>query len=189
LNEKRSAASRIDAALEAGMSSRLMVTLALVMMWSGIAAAQTEWVLYEGNPVVPRPEADEWPGFLRWIEAVIVVDGTFHMWYTGLAEDFSEARVGYATSPDGLSWTKDPGNPIEELEEPGGFAEQAQVLLHADRRECEMFYNVPTVFGQPVFKVNRATSACRAQRLQTQRVSGVRVPVRGGRAAAPSEHR
>jgi sucrose-6-phosphate hydrolase SacC (GH32 family) len=354
------------------MSVRVLAVLAVVMMPAVMAPAQTEWVLYEGNPLVPGPEADEWPSLYRWIEAVIVVDGTYHMfftgtriaftidheighatssdgitwtmdprnsvitpkaeggwvvdsfyslavvhdgneflmwyggqdpdghcqvglatspdgsvwtryagnpviengpegsldaglvepgtvlrrgrlfhmwygaveapsafdphtiayatsvdgvswirhptpllepnpssdwepnlygpavmfdgatyhmWYTGLTEDLSEVQVGYATSPDGLSWTKDPGNPIEELEEPGGAAEQAQVLLHADSNECEMFYNVPTVYRQPIFKVNRATSTCQSYRLRTRRVSGMRIPVREGRAAVPSKPR
>ncbi len=35
----------------------------------------------------------------------------FRMWYSG-GEQYEPNAIGYATSPDGLVWTKDPGNPI-----------------------------------------------------------------------------
>ena len=43
--------------------------------------------------------------------AVLHEDGEFRMWYDG--QVYGVARhVGYATSPDGYSWTKHPGNPV-----------------------------------------------------------------------------
>jgi beta-1,2-mannobiose phosphorylase / 1,2-beta-oligomannan phosphorylase len=33
------------------------------------------------------------------------------MWYSG-GEKFEPNAIGYATSPDGLNWTKHPDNPI-----------------------------------------------------------------------------
>src|SRR5579864_3484759 len=35
----------------------------------------------------------------------------FRMWYSG-GEQYEPDAIGYATSPDGLHWTKRPGNPI-----------------------------------------------------------------------------
>jgi hypothetical protein len=125
-----------------------MVTLALVMMWSGIAAAQTEWVLYEGNPVVPRPEADEWPGFLRWIEAVIVVDGTYHMFFTGTRIAFTiDHEIGHATSTDGINWTMDPGNPVLTPEAEGDWQVNSFYSLAVvhDGREFLMWYGAEVV--------------------------------------------
>lgn len=45
---------------------------------------------------------------------VIVIDNIFHMWYTGHrgeANNF-DFQIGHATSPDGITWTKDPNNPV-----------------------------------------------------------------------------
>jgi hypothetical protein len=40
-----------------------------------------------------------------------VYDGAlFHMWYSGGYPGIE--RAGYATSPDGSVWAKDPGNPV-----------------------------------------------------------------------------
>jgi sucrose-6-phosphate hydrolase SacC (GH32 family) len=45
----------------------------------------------------------------------ILVDekGVYHLWYTGYNEDLSKNRsLGHATSPDGITWTRNPANPI-----------------------------------------------------------------------------
>lgn len=41
-------------------------------------------------------------------------DGTWEIWYSGGAGAAHEG-IGYATSPDGLNWTRDPGSPFAEL--------------------------------------------------------------------------
>jgi len=104
------------------MALRKLLAAAAVVMWSVTAAAQTEWVLYEGNPVVPGFAADEWPGYMRWIEAVVEVDGTYHMYFTGTAVDFTvDHEIGHATSPDGITWTMDPQNPVMTPEAEGAW--------------------------------------------------------------------
>jgi len=35
----------------------------------------------------------------------------FRMWYSG-GEQYEPDAIGYATSPDGLHWTKAPSNPV-----------------------------------------------------------------------------
>jgi predicted GH43/DUF377 family glycosyl hydrolase len=37
--------------------------------------------------------------------------GTYRMWYSG-GEQYEPNAIGYATSPDGLTWTKHEGNPM-----------------------------------------------------------------------------
>lgn len=39
-------------------------------------------------------------------------DGTFQMWYSGSGGANAEKGLGYATSEDGINWTRDPYNPI-----------------------------------------------------------------------------
>ena len=95
------------------MNVRRLVVLALLAAWTGTAAAQTDWVPYEGNPVIPPPPADSWAGLLRWVEDVVVVDGTYHMFFTGTTTAFwVDHAIGHATSLDGISWTMDPSNPV-----------------------------------------------------------------------------
>ena len=49
----------------------------------------------------------------------------FRMWYSG-GEQYEPNAIGYATSPDGLHWTKDPSNPIFRPGKKGTF-DQARV--------------------------------------------------------------
>jgi hypothetical protein len=65
------------------------------------------WVKYSENPVLRRTPGsyDDW-----WAQQPSVIyDGSlFHMWYSA-KQDTSpvrEARIGYATSQDGINWTK-----------------------------------------------------------------------------------
>ncbi len=44
-------------------------------------------------------------------EPTVIKDGELYkMWYAGY--DGWYWRIGYATSPDGINWTKHPGNPV-----------------------------------------------------------------------------
>jgi predicted GH43/DUF377 family glycosyl hydrolase len=125
------------------MILRMLLTAAVVMTWSVTAAAQTEWVLYEGNPVVPGFAADEWPGNMRFLDAVVVVDGTYHMYFTGTAVDFGvNHEIGHATSPDGINWTMDPQNPVMTPEDEGDWEVTSYCSLDVlhDGNEFQMWY-------------------------------------------------
>ncbi|GEM_PF-3087554 len=64
---------------------------------------------------VVSDNSDSWDKYLGR-PMVIYDNGIFKMWYDGRSNSVpgSEGRVGYATSSDGLSWTKYAGNPIFE---------------------------------------------------------------------------
>jgi hypothetical protein len=146
----------------------------------GYAASQdgVTWVRHPSAVLEPGPSS--WDGYQVFSPGVIFDGVSYHMWYTGVREFGTSFlfQIGYATSPDGISWTKDPANPIDLL---GGLAEQPRVLLHAHRHECEMFYNNPTGYE---FSVNRATSSCQAYG-QTRRPTGRRIPVGSGFSVQP----
>jgi hypothetical protein len=55
---------------------------------------------------------------------VLFDSGTYKMWYNGYGL-FGGIRVGYATSPDGLTWTKYSGNPVLDVGAPGAWDSQA----------------------------------------------------------------
>jgi pimeloyl-ACP methyl ester carboxylesterase len=71
----------------------------------GIDWNEGNWVLYgtSGKWDVGGPNRGT---------TVLLINGTYHMWYAGTNEGFSW-RIGYATSPDGINWTKqNGGNPV-----------------------------------------------------------------------------
>jgi predicted GH43/DUF377 family glycosyl hydrolase len=71
------------------------------------------------NPVFDVGKGDAWDNAVV-SEAKVVFDGqTYHLWYSGrqrletaTGRKKSPMLVGYATSPDGLVWTRHPANPI-----------------------------------------------------------------------------
>ncbi|UCH10820.1 MAG: T9SS type A sorting domain-containing protein [Fidelibacterota bacterium] len=67
------------------------------------------WTILDG-PVL-EPDAGTWDN--QTIEAPIVLreNGQYKMWYVGWGND-RIIKVGYATSPDGITWTKYAGNPV-----------------------------------------------------------------------------
>ncbi len=64
------------------------------------------------NPVLVASEP--WEESKVYFPEVVLYGGSLHMWYSGLDLSTNLASVGYAESPDGLSWTKWPGNPVLE---------------------------------------------------------------------------
>jgi regulation of enolase protein 1 (concanavalin A-like superfamily) len=129
----------------------------------GIGYATSEdgiaWQRHGGNPVLgpsqPWEETcTDWPS--------VLFDGTtYSMWYTaGNFDDLSRAAVGYATSHDGLTWTKHLGNPV--LREGGEHLRHGAAVpcLIRDSKTAsyEMWY---TIFETPdgsVASVGYATS-------------------------------
>jgi len=72
---------------------------------------------------VLSPDPGTWEGVAIGGQAIIRKNGEYKMWYTGLSDS---AGIGYATSPDGITWTKHPGNPVmkpgfEEWEAAGPY--------------------------------------------------------------------
>jgi hypothetical protein len=77
------------------------------------------WEMDPANPVLTRGFDGEWDSGTV-MEAAVIHDGTgFRMWYAG--NDGEVAGVGYATSPDGSTWTKHAGNPIMDAGPAGSF--------------------------------------------------------------------
>jgi len=108
------------------------------------SADGVRWELDPANPVL-RPGAEgEWDQNL-WGGATVIHDGSeFRMWYTGESEgDWPLImRGGYATSSDGSTWAKYPGNPVIEPGPPGSHDERwvvPQTVIFHDGTYC-MWY-------------------------------------------------
>jgi hypothetical protein len=71
------------------------------------------------NPVLDISPAGNWDDGWVAVPAVRKTNGLYRMWYIGASrEDYAAdssldtARVGYATSADGISWVRYAGNPV-----------------------------------------------------------------------------
>ncbi|UCG68632.1 MAG: hypothetical protein JSV09_12610, partial [Thermoplasmata archaeon] len=78
------------------------------------------WTKYGGNPVMDMGAIGSWEDTYVAQASVIYEGATYHMWYSGL-DSFGEGRTGYATSSDGISWSKYAGNPVLDLGSPGSW--------------------------------------------------------------------
>lgn len=72
-----------------------------------------EWAPIAGNPVFQGTGGDTWDRKIRERGSILILDGTYHLWYTGYNDDRAATKfLGHATSPDGRRWARDPANPI-----------------------------------------------------------------------------
>ena len=74
------------------------------------------WTKYSGNPVLDLGTAGGWDGDSISDACVIFENGQYKMWYTGQQYGATSAddvyEIGYATSSDGIHWTKYASNPV-----------------------------------------------------------------------------
>jgi len=94
------------------------------------------WEPYANNLVLDVGLAESWEP-TRVSDPTIIYDGsTFHMWYTGMKETnpYWNESIGYATSPDGITWTKYVDNPVLEKGPPGSW-DDTQIW------HCSVYYD------------------------------------------------
>jgi sucrose-6-phosphate hydrolase SacC (GH32 family) len=73
----------------------------------------TRFVPYSKNPVFAAGGKGAWDERIRERGWIMRDGGIYKMWYTGYTGKPGEIlKLGYATSPDGIAWTRFPGNPI-----------------------------------------------------------------------------
>ncbi len=72
-----------------------------------------DFVPYSYNPVFAGTGKDTWDRMIRERGYILREGDTYHMWYTGYNENRADTKyLGYATSLDGLTWTRHPDNPV-----------------------------------------------------------------------------
>lgn len=104
------------------MSRFAIFNMVFFVIMPGVTAmgfTQTDWDKYLGNPVLDVGSAGSWDDVSSGMGTVLFDGATYHMWYAGL--DGFNSRIGHATSSDGISWTKDPLNPVLDLGTPGSW--------------------------------------------------------------------
>jgi len=103
-----------DSALLCSKQQHGLLMIALILSIVGslipISWAETgQWVKYSGNPVL-SPTPGGWDA-REVLMPRLLYDGTiFRMWYLGYRSEteLNLGKIGYATSQDGIAWTKHP---------------------------------------------------------------------------------
>jgi hypothetical protein len=85
------------------------------LLTSSAAAFPNAWTLANGSsPIFSEGAPGQWDGVQIQTQSIIPVwespDSVWHMYYIGF--DGTAYRGGHATSPDGITWTRDAGNPV-----------------------------------------------------------------------------
>ena len=101
--------------LKTGPSNYLMYYSGWPDCGIGVATSTngTSWNKYGGNPVL-SPGGDDWNNVCVIHPFVLYEGGTYKMWMLSIGNDGSgdAPYLGYATSPNGLSWTWHSASPL-----------------------------------------------------------------------------
>jgi beta-fructofuranosidase len=107
-------------------------------------AVSADLAIWEVQPDALTPGADgAWDDYTTWTGSVIKHDDRWAMLYTGTcrADEGLIQRVGLAWSDDLIRWTKDPNNPVFELD-PERYEELDLAVWHDQAwRDPEVFFN------------------------------------------------
>jgi len=98
--------SRYEMWFTAGAQIEFPYTIGFAWSSDGIT-----WNVHSPNPVL-TPTSGSWDAYMVLAPYVLRENGQYKMWYTGCQTNSLFFRIGYATSPDGINWTKHPSNPI-----------------------------------------------------------------------------
>ena len=98
------------------------------------------WTKYAENPVISVGEEGSWYSRVVGTGPVLVEEGTYKMWFFGF--NGTNVRIGYATSPDGINWTKYE-NPVLDLGDAGTWDHERTVAgtVHFDGEIYKMWYH------------------------------------------------
>jgi hypothetical protein len=97
---------------------------------AGFPRELVEWEPYPGNPLFAGTGQETWDREIRERGFLLRDGADWKLWYTGYDSRKSETKaLGYATSRDGLLWSRHPRNPIFD----GVWTEDVFVVRHAGR--------------------------------------------------------
>jgi beta-1,2-mannobiose phosphorylase / 1,2-beta-oligomannan phosphorylase len=81
------------------------------------------------KPLLAGTQANTWDCLVRERGWISREGNQWHLWYTGYNPGLSDSKfLGYATSTDGLDWTRSPVNPLTT----DGWVEDMCVIKHDD---------------------------------------------------------
>jgi hypothetical protein len=130
---------------------RIVIRLLFVLgFFTCVSPAQTQFVKYKGSPVLRVGSSAAWDNMGALTGGLIFDGNAYRIWYWGFTA--VQMGTGYASSPDGIHWTKSP-NPVLTWS-PGVTAWPDQVIFEGGT--YRMYY---VLQGSSGFDAQLATSA------------------------------
>jgi RNA polymerase sigma factor (sigma-70 family) len=130
------------------------VVTAILGVLSGNVLAQTDWEKYPANPVLPLGAPGSWDDYQVYSPSIINDGSEYKMYYSAYRKG-GHAKIGLATSPDGITWTKYAGNPVLNLGSSGSWDDYHINLCHV------MFENADPDAPYKMWYVGYDGSHCR----------------------------
>ena len=123
------------------MKRVLCCLMFISMVLTAILQAQVVWQKYNGNPVLQVGAYGTWDAGYLESPCVLNNGSTYEMWYAG--NTGGVWKIGHATSPDGLVWTKYAGNPVLSLGTTGAWdaVDVGGPCIIYDGTTYKMWYN------------------------------------------------
>ena len=94
------------------------------------------WTIGPSAAISPSTNGTAWDSQIVYGPSVIQAGSNFGLWYSGISQESVNPQIGYATSPDLMTWTKDSANPILSWGSAGswdaGGVEQPDVIFGAN---------------------------------------------------------
>ncbi len=110
------------------------------------------WNRYTRSPVLKGGSVGEWDnGGVGYPTVMQIEDGSYVMWYGGGSG--TNTGIGFTTSPDGISWTKDTENPMfhkSDITDPGGYRVERTYtprVIDDGSGELKMYYSAKSDTG------------------------------------------
>ena len=97
-----------------------------------------------------RGETGAWDGSAIGLPLVRQRNGGWEMFYSGWPKESNTAEVGYATSEDGIHWTRFDGNPVLAVP-------NEAILLQSLVTLDDVYYVYYTVLGEWTIRVATGT--------------------------------
>ena len=126
---------RAVAAFSAIGLTALGLTALLSLAWADrpindlFPAELVDFVPFDGNPLFAGTGTETWDHKIRERGWILREGSQWHLWYTGYKKERSDPKhLGYATSPDGMRWTRHPENPVFNA----SWVEDIHVTKHGD---------------------------------------------------------
>lgn len=133
-----------------GIDAKWQVRIGLATSTDGLV-----WTKHPGNPVLDIGKAGAWDDFAAAVPAVMKKGSTWQMFYCSISQaeatlGLRAPKIGYATSTDGVNWTRYAGNPILSgwdayLQPPGPY--NPCVLFDEKDGKYKLWYETGTGFG------------------------------------------
>lgn len=79
---------------------------------AAVSLEPSAWAKLPGNPVLSMGGSGAWDDYFAFAPSVLLDGSTYKMWYAGSSAADTTRKIGYATSPDGITWTRHGSTPV-----------------------------------------------------------------------------